>query len=60
MSSLAIGDTPEGALASLHQWVHQSERVFTVLGPVSADECAALIELAEQRGFDTASVRTTA
>jgi hypothetical protein len=40
--------------------VLHSERVFSVPGLLSSDECAALIELAEQRGFDAASVRTVA
>src|SRR5690242_2781999 len=60
MPSLVISDTPAGAPASPRQWVPHSERVFSLPGLLSADECAALIDLAEQRGFDAASVRTTA
>lgn len=57
MSNIAIGD---GLAAAPRQWVPHSERVFSVPGLLSGDECTALIELAEQRGFDAASVRTAA
>ncbi|NKI93552.1 2OG-Fe(II) oxygenase [Rhizobacter sp. SG703] len=40
------------------QWVAHSERVFSTRNLLLADECAALIELAEQRGFGAATVRT--
>lgn len=57
MSNMGIGDAHAAAPP---QWVRHSERVFSVPGLLSGDECAALIELAEQRGFDAASVRTAA
>jgi predicted 2-oxoglutarate/Fe(II)-dependent dioxygenase YbiX len=60
MSNLVIGDALAVVPTSPRQWVPHSERVFSVPGLLSSDECAALIELAEQRGFDAASVRTVA
>jgi hypothetical protein len=60
MSNNVIGDALAVVPSSPRQWVPHSERVFSVPGLLSSDECAALIELAEQRGFDAASVRTVA
>lgn len=38
--------------------IHHTDTVFTVAGLLAAAECAALIELAEARGFEPAGVRT--
>lgn len=48
------------AYAAPQPWVAHSPRVFSVPGLLLASECAALIELAEQRGFGEARVRTDA
>ena len=55
-----ISDADALAYASPQPWVAHSPRAFSVPGLLLAGECAALIELAEQRGFDAASVRTVA
>lgn len=47
-------------LAPAQPWVAHSARVLSMPGLLRADECAALIELAEQRGFSAATVRTDA
>ena len=39
--------------------IHHSERAFSVESLLSPDECAHLIELAEQHGFEAAGIRTT-
>lgn len=38
--------------------IHHTDTVFTATGLLTADECAALIALAEARGFEPAGVRT--
>ena len=55
-----ISDADAPAYAAPQPWVAHSPRVFSLPGLLLASECAALIELAEQRGFGEATVRTDA
>ncbi len=55
-----ISEADALAHAPPQPWVVHSPRVLSVPGLLLASECAALIELAEQRGFGEATVRTDA
>ncbi|MGH8081585.1 MAG: hypothetical protein ACREP7_13505 [Lysobacter sp.] len=38
--------------------IHHNDRVFTLEGLLTAEECTQLVELAEAHGFESAGVRT--